>query len=294
MNTQKPVLGIIGGSGLYRIPEVEVEEELDKITTPFGKPSGPVVKGRLGGVQVYFVPRHGPGHVLSPSEVPYRANVFALKRLGVSCLLSVSAVGSLTEEIAPGHLVVPDQVIDWTRGQRPATFFGNGLVMHVAMADPYCKAWRSIVATCARSAGAVVHDSGTLVCIEGPAFSTRAESHLFRSFKADLVGMTVLPEAKLAREASMCYATLALATDYDCWHPDHDSVTVDKVLDVMKENIEKARQTVVALAASLPESLECGCSQSLRFAMVTDPRAVPAKRRKELEGLLEGQIAFDR
>jgi 5'-methylthioadenosine phosphorylase len=286
------VLGVIGGSGLYRIPEVTVESEVE-VPTPFGRTSGPVVKGRIGSTPLFFIPRHGPRHVLSPSEVPYRANVFALKQLGVTCLLSVSAVGSLKEEIAPGHLVVPDQVIDWTRGVRPMSFFGSGMVMHVAMADPYCAAWRRAVLGSARSSGSTVHDGGALVCIEGPAFSTRAESFLFRSFKADLVGMTVMPEAKLAREASMCYATLALATDYDCWHPHHDSVTVDAVLDVMQRNQEKARQTIVHLAANMPSTLECGCKDALRFALVTAPGAVPAERSKELACLLPQDGATD-
>ena len=292
MNHRQTVLGVIGGSGLYGIPEFEVIEEINR-ETPFGTPSSPVVRGRIKGRELFFLARHGKGHVLSPTEVPYRANVFALKSLGVNRLLSVSAVGSLREEIEPGHLVLPDQIIDRTRGIRPSTFFGNGIVVHVALADPFCGDFRTLVKTATENTGATVHYDGTLVCMEGPQFSTRAESFMYRSLGASLVGMTVLPEAKLAREASMCYATLALATDYDCWHEGHDSVTVEAVLQVMKGNAEKARKTLVALVDLLDEPFPCACASALRYAVVTQPGAITRAACKPVELLLEGQIEID-
>jgi len=285
MNPRPCVLGVIGGSGLYDVPEIEVLEELH-VTTPFGTPSSPVVKGRLGKREVYFLARHGKGHVFTPTEVPYRANVWALKSLGVNTLLSVSAVGSLKEEIAPGHLVVPDQLIDRTRGIRPSTFFGDGVVAHVALADPYCADLSNLLAQAARSAGAVVHQGGTLVVMEGPQFSTRAESFLYRGLGASLIGMTAMPEAKLAREASLCYATLALATDYDCWHETHESVSVEGVFLVMKGNNVKARNTLLALIPMLGERT-CHCGAALETAVVTHPSFIPPETRKKLALLLD-------
>ena len=292
MSSNATVLGVIGGSGLYGIPKFEVIEEIN-LETPFGTPSSPVVRGRINGTELFFLARHGKGHVLSPTEVPYRANVFALKSLGVNRLLSVSAVGSLREEIEPGHLVLPDQVIDRTRGLRPSTFFGKGIVVHVALADPFCGDFRTLVKTAAESSEPTVHYDGTLVCMEGPQFSTRAESFMYRSLGASLVGMTVLPEAKLAREASMCYATLALATDYDCWYEGHDSVTVEAVLQVMKGNAERARTTVVNLVDLLDTPADCSCSSALRYAVVTQPGAITRAACEPVKLLLEGQIELD-
>ncbi len=292
MNSDTTVLGVIGGSGLYGIPEFEVIEEIE-LDTPFGRPSSPVVRGRIKGRELFFLARHGKGHVLTPTEVPYRANVYALKSVGVTRLLSVSAVGSLREEIEPGHLVLPDQIIDRTRGVRPATFFGNGIVVHVALADPFCSDFRSMVREATKNCGATVHYDGTLVCMEGPQFSTRAESFMYRDLGANLVGMTALPEAKLAREASMCYATLALATDYDCWHDGHDSVTVEAVMQVMEGNAERARKTVVKLADLLDAPAQCSCASSLQYAVVTQPDAITKEAAEPVSLLLEGQIELD-
>ena len=285
MSSKQVTIGVIGGSGLYNIPELEVTTE-HQLETPFGKPSGPIVEGRVGNRTVFFLARHGHGHSLSPTDVPYRANVYAMKQMGVTTLLSVSAVGSLTEQIEPGHLAVPDQLIDRTKGIRPATFFEKGIVAHVALGDPYCACLRQAVLAAARRTGAVVHDGGPLVCMEGPQFSTRAESNLYRSWGAHLIGMTALPEAKLAREASLCYATLALATDYDCWYEGHDAVTVDAVIEVMKGNAVKARKTLVELLAD-SGTADCACSSALSNAVVTAPGAIKPEVRKRLSLFLD-------
>ena len=287
MNHHSTVLGVIGGSGLYGVPEIKIEQELD-IDTPFGRPSAPIVRGAIGGTTIFFIPRHGKGHVLTPSEVPYRANIYALRSLGVTAVLSVSAVGSLKEEIEPGHLVLPDQLLDRTKGTRASTFFGDGIVAHVAMADPYCACLKDKVTAAAKATGATVHEGGCLVCMEGPQFSTRAESFMYRGLGASLIGMTALPEAKLAREASLCYATLALATDYDCWHEGHDSVTVDAVFEVMKRNSAKARETLVNLVGKLGDSA-CDCRDSLKYAVVTSEDAMNPTTRNKLKLLLERQ-----
>lgn len=284
MQDGKAVLGVIGGSGLYAIPEMTGIREI-AVDTPFGAPSGPVTAGQIDERTVFFLARHGKGHVLSPSEVPYRANVWALKSLGVTHLLSVSAVGSLQAEIAPGHLVVPDQLIDRTKGSRPSTFFEGGSVAHVAFGDPYCNEFRQALLNAASQADATLHDGGTLVCMEGPQFSTRAESFLYRSWGAQLIGMTALPEAKLAREASLCYATLALATDYDCWHDGHDSVTVEAVIEVMKGNAVKARKALLALVHSFGPR-NCTCADTLKYAVVTSPSARSPEVKERLALLL--------
>jgi len=285
MNKTEGALGIIGGSGLYRIPGVDQIRELT-VDTPFGPPSSPIVHGTVQGHSIYFLARHGRGHTLTPSEVPYKANIWALKSLGVTRVLSVSAVGSLKEEIQPGHLVIPDQIIDRTLGRRENTFFGHGLVAHVAMADPYCQEFRNAVSRAATTATPHVHSSGTLVCIEGPQFSTRAESFLYRGWNADLVGMTAMPEARLAREASLCYTTLALATDYDCWREAEDGVNVADVLEIMKSNQKLAVQTILALIPQVAEITPCSCGQALDFALVTLARDVPQETLKRLELLL--------
>jgi len=275
-------LGVIGGSGLYELPGL-ADVERRKVETPFGNPSDELVLGRLGDTKLVFLPRHGRGHRLLPSELPFRANIWALKSLGVECVLAVSAVGSLREEIVPGHLVVPDQFIDRTRGrQQESTFFGRGVVAHVPFADPVCPTMSAAVHTAASGTGTTVHRGGTYVCMEGPLFSTRAESHLYRSWGAHVIGMTNLQEAKLAREAELCFATLALATDYDCWHEHHDDVAIDDILKVIAANVECARRTVTALAGALPGAGGCGCGSALQNAIITDRAVVPATVKRDL------------
>lgn len=285
-------LGVIGGSGLYEMEGLEAVEEV-RPDTPFGLPSDALVCGRLAGTDVVFLPRHGRGHRILPGEINYRANIFALRTLGVEWLLSVGAVGSLREEIRPGHLVVPDQFIDRTHG-RAATFFGRGIVAHVSMADPVCPALAAAVTRAARAAGGTVHEGGTYVCMEGPQFSTRAESHLYRSWNASVIGMTNWQEAKLAREAEMCFASLCLATDYDCWRASDDSVRIEDVLRILQENAELARRTVARLAAELPPRDGCGCAQALKDAIITAPDAVPAEVRRELEPLIGKYLGENR
>jgi len=280
----KPAVGVIGGSGLYAMDGLEGVEEL-QIETPFGPTSAPIVRGQLPevpGQDLLFLARHGRGHVLNPSEVPYRANIWALKKLGVGWIISVSAVGSLREEVAPGQVVLVDQFIDRTK-ERPSTFFEKGLVAHVGFADPTCDALRTMLHEASRSVGAVVHPGGTYVCMEGPAFSTRAESHLYRSWGAKVIGMTNLPEAKLAREAEISYATLAMATDYDCWHTAHDAVTVDQVIAVLQANVGLARRIIraavpaIAAFAGVPPHAD-----ALRNALITDRSRVSPERVREL------------
>ncbi|MGH7895157.1 MAG: S-methyl-5'-thioadenosine phosphorylase, partial [Candidatus Binatia bacterium] len=238
----EPTLGVIGGSGLYELPGL-TDVEHRRVRTPFGDPSDEIVVGRLGGTRLAFLPRHGRGHRLLPSELPFRANLYALKTLGAEWVLAVSAVGSLREEIHPGHVVVPDQFIDRTRSRMAeSTFFGRGIVAHVQFADPFCAPLSRALAAAARGQGATVHEGGVYVCIEGPHFSTRAESHLYRSWGAHVIGMTNLQEAKLAREAEMSYATLALVTDYDCWHVSHASVTVEQIIRNLQKNAEAAHK----------------------------------------------------
>src|SRR5215813_1687879 len=255
-------LGVIGGSGLYELPGLEAMEHT-RVRTPFGDPSDEVVVGRLGSTRLLFLPRHGRGHRLLPSELPFRANIWALKSLGADCLLAVSAVGSLREEIAPGHVVIPDQFIDRTRGrQSESTFFGRGVVAHVQFADPFCAPLSSALVDSARAAGATVHVGGTYVCMEGPAFSTRAESNLYRSWGAHVIGMTNLQEAKLAREAELCFATLALATDYDCWKQDAHEVAIADVLAVLNANVALAKRVVHDVVPTLAPSPGCGCGRA--------------------------------
>jgi 5'-methylthioadenosine phosphorylase len=280
----EPTLGVIGGSGLYELPGL-TDVERRRVPTPFGEPSDELVVGRLGGTRLAFLPRHGRGHRILPTELNYRANVWALKVLGVEWILAVSAVGSLRAEIAPGHVVVPDQLIDRTR-QRPSTFFGSGIVAHVGFADPYCPNLSRVVAQAARGQGATVHEGGTYVCMEGPLFSTRAESHLYRSWGAAVIGMTNLQEAKLAREAEICLATLALSTDYDCWNTEHGDVEIGDVLRVLTANAELARRTVAAVATRLPARHGCPCPTALEHAIITDRAAIPADVRRDLAPLI--------
>ena len=272
-NSNSPVLtGIIGGSGLYGLDLDNVREVT--LSTPFGDPSGPVTIGELLGVPVAFLARHGKGHHISPTEVPSKANIYAFKQLGVERIISVSAVGSLKQEIAPLDMVVPDQLIDRTR-LRENTFFGNGLIAHIPMAEPFCPELSAILNTAATDAGATVHRGGALVVIEGPAFSTRAESFLYRSWGASIIGMTALPEAKLAREAEICYAVLASATDYDVWHDDYESVTVEVVIGNLLKNVETSRRTLERLAPLLAGPRQCGCGDALRNAIITDRASIP-------------------
>jgi len=273
-------LGVIGGSGLYELPGLEGVERV-RVETPFGPPSDEIVVGRLGGTRLLFLPRHGRGHRLLPGELNFRANIFALKQLGAGWVVAVSAVGSLREEIVPGHVVVPDQFIDRT-GDRQSTFFGRGIVAHVQFAEPLCPVLSRTLIEAARGAGAIVHAGGVYVCMEGPQFSTRAESHLYRSWGAHVIGMTNLQEAKLAREAELCFATLALATDYDCWNTAHGEVDIHDVLRVLAANVDLARRTVGMVATTLPARTGCPCPDALQNAIITDRAAIPAAVRAEL------------
>ena len=267
-------IGIIGGSGLYQISGFEIEEEL-RLETPFGEPSDTYLVGTLEGRKVAFLPRHGRDHRLMPSELNYRANIFGFKMLGVERLLSLSAVGSMREHLHPRDMVVVDQFFDRTRHRGSDTFFGDGLVAHVSLAHPVCGDLAEAMAVAAESTGVNVHRGGTYLCIEGPQFSTRAESDIYRSWGVDVIGMTNLPEARLAREAEMCFSTLAMVTDYDCWHEDEDSVSVDGVLEVLKQNAETARNTIRSVVTRLPETRSCACGDALATALITDPSSVP-------------------
>src|SRR3954466_1915181 len=260
-------IGIIGGSGLYQMEGLTVLDERT-IETPFGEPSDAYLVGEIDGVRVAFLSRHGRGHRLSPSELNYRANLFGFKLLGVHTILSASAGGSMKEEYAPTDIVFPHQFIDRTR-HRPDTFFGDGLVAHVGFADPICAGLSSTMSTAARAAGARVHDGGIYICMEGPQFSTRAESNLYRSWGADVIGMTNLQEAKLAREAEICYATMAMVTDYDCWHESHDAVTVDQIIAVLNQNAANAAKVVRAAVAAMPAEKSCACGDALKYAILT-------------------------
>jgi 5'-methylthioadenosine phosphorylase len=247
-----------------------------EVKTPFGKPSDKLIRGRLGEIELVFLPRHGKGHRWLPTEINFRANTFAMKKIGVERIISISAVGSLREEIAPGHVVIPDQFIDRTT-QRPSTFFGRGVVAHVSLADPFCKDLSGILAAAANSEGAKVHDGGTYLCMEGPQFSTRAESHLYRSWGAHVIGMTNIQEAKLAREAEICFATLALATDYDCWNQAVGDVEIEHVLTVLKQNVDLARRTIRRAVTQLSSARSCACASALKDAIITERARIPKK-----------------
>ena len=289
---EKAQIGIIGGSGLYDMPGVTDREEVT-LTTPFGDPSGPYVLGTLRGRRVAFLARHGAGHRVLPTEINFRANVFGMKLLGVEHVLSASAVGSLKEEYKPLDIVIPDQFFDRTKG-RPSTFFGRGLAAHVAFAHPFCRILSGLAHESARSAGATVHKGGTYVCMEGPQFSTMAESKLYRSWGMDIIGMTNLQEAKLAREAEICYATIALVTDYDCWHPDHDSVTVEMVIANLTQNAKMAQEIIAGAVGMLPYARTCECASALKYALVTRPDAIPDHVKKELAPLVGKYLAVTR
>ncbi|HVJ09238.1 MAG TPA: S-methyl-5'-thioadenosine phosphorylase [Acidisarcina sp.] len=278
---QQAEIGIIGGSGLYSMPGLTAIHE-ERIRTPFGDPSDAFVLGELEGRKVAFLARHGRGHRLLPSELNFRANIHAMKQLGVERILSVSAVGSLREEHKPTDFVMPDQFIDRTF-LRNATFFGDGIVGHVAFGDPVCATVSGVFVDACRSVGVVGKPGGTYVCMEGPQFSTRAESNLYRSWGADVVGMTNLQEAKLAREAEICYATMAMVTDYDCWHESHDAVTVEQIVAVLNQNATNAAKVVRAAVAAMPRERTCACATALQYAILTHADAVPQATREKLE-----------
>jgi 5'-methylthioadenosine phosphorylase len=280
----KPTIGIIGGSGLYSMPGFEAEEEV-LITTPFGAPSDNYVVGRLEGKEVAFLSRHGRGHRFSPSEVNFRANIWGMKSLGVERILSLSAVGSLKEEHKPLDFVLPDQFVDRTRG-RAATFFGDGLVAHISFAHPICPDLAKVAHAAAHAAGIAAKLGGTYLCMEGPAFSTLAESNLYRSWGMDVIGMTNLTEAKLAREAELCYVTIAMVTDYDCWHPDHDIVTVNDIIANLNHNAEHACKLVAAAVRDMPSDRPCKCGSALSHALITDRKCIPEATREKLELLV--------
>jgi len=277
-------IGIIGGSGLYDMADLTDREDV-QVSTPFGDPSGPYVTGTLRGQRVAFLARHGVGHRLMPSELNFRANIHGLKQLGVEWILSASAVGSLKEDYAPLDLLLPDQFFDRTKG-RVSTFFGHGLVAHVSLAHPVCPMLHGLAYEAARASGARVHRGGTYVCMEGPQFSTKAESMLYRSWGMDVIGMTNLQEAKLAREAEMCYVTIALVTDYDCWHPDHDHVTVEMVIANLTQNARMAQKVIASAVERLPVNRTCECGHALATAIITRPEAVPAQARRDLDLLV--------
>ena len=279
-------IGIIGGSGLYGMEELRNIKEI-KVDTPFGEPSDVYISGELDGKELIFLPRHGRGHRILPHELNFRANIYGMKKLGVEWIISVSAVGSMREDIEPGHIVIPDQFFDRTR-MRPSTFFGNGIAAHVQFADPVCKALKKTLYDSALKAGATVHKGGTYLCMEGPQFSTRGESLIYRQWGVDIIGMTNLPEAKLAREAEICYATIALATDYDCWHEAEEDVTIDMVLETIKNNVKMAQKIIKNAVSQMGGERNCACSQALKNAIITDRGAITDKVRERL-GLLIGK-----
>jgi len=278
---QQTTIGVIGGSGLYEMEGLEELREV-RLETPFGEPSDRFVTGVLQGVKMVFLPRHGRGHRLLPSEVNYRANIYGMKKLGVERIISVSAVGSMKEEIEPGHIVIPDQFFDRTDGRRARTFFGEGVAGHVQFADPVCGDLAEILAAGARQVGATVHAGGTYLCIEGPQFSTRAESRIFRSWGVEVIGMTNVSEARLAREAEICYSTIALATDYDCWHEEHDDVSVEAVIALIKQNVAMAKNIIRAAVARLTAERSCPCGSALQYAIMTERSLIPPATREKL------------
>jgi len=274
------LLGVIGGSGLYQMDDLKILET-QPVSTPFGDPSAEIVIGELNGVQMAFLPRHGLGHTIPPSEINFRANIFAMKKIGVDRIVSISAVGSMKEDIAPGHFVVPDQFIDHTY-QRISTFFTSGIVGHVSLADPICPQMAATLVKSARSTGTQTHQGGTYICIEGPQFSTRGESNVYRQWGVDIIGMTNVTEAKLAREAGICYATLALVTDYDCWHIEEKPVTLEAVLKIMHQNVEKAQLALKDFVSQLDRNHSCQCASATKYAIVTNKDLIPAELKEKL------------
>ncbi len=279
------VIGVIGGSGLYEMEGLSGIEHL-AVDTPFGKPSDEYITGKLEGVRLVFLPRHGKGHRFLPSEINYRANIYGMKKLGVERIISVSAVGSMKEEIIPGHIVIPDQFIDRTKGIRKDTYFGEGVVAHVQFADPVCPELSADIHEAAKSEGATVHMGGTYVCMEGPAFSTRAESHMYRAYGASIIGMTNLTEAKLAREAEICYGVIALSTDYDCWHDSHADVSIEAVLTIIRNNVAMAKNIIRRTVKRIKGERACHCAEALKYAVISDSSVIPVETRENLALLI--------
>jgi 5'-methylthioadenosine phosphorylase len=280
----KPILGIIGGSGLYDFPALETKKDV-VVHTPFGDPSSPIIIGELSGKLVAFLARHGIGHFHSPSEVNYRANIYALKSIGVDQVVSISACGSLREDYSPGQIVIPDQIFDFTH-KRQRSFFGEGVVVHVSAPDPFCPNLSNNLYQAALNTGATVYKSGTFITIEGPRFSTKAESNLYRKWGMSIIGMTACPEVFLAREAEMCYSTMAHVTDYDVWHTNEKPVTVEMVIEVLKANTKIAQETIINLVKILPEKRTCNCENALKDAVMTRRDLIPEKTKEKLDLLL--------
>ncbi|MHB0867410.1 MAG: S-methyl-5'-thioadenosine phosphorylase [Thermoleophilia bacterium] len=280
-------IGVIGGSGFYELLENPREE---RVVTPFGEPSDIITVGEIAGREVCFLPRHGRGHRILPTDLPFQANILAMKQLGVEWILSASAVGSLKEEIEPGHIVIPDQFFDRTR-QRRSTFFGDGCVAHISFADPVCNDLAALLAQAGRDAGATIHEGGTYVCMEGPQFSTRAESLVYRSWGAEVIGMTNLQEAKLAREAEICYAVMALSTDYDCWYEGEEDVTIQQVIETVNSNVGMAKKIIETVVPRIPEERDCGCASAMQYGVMTAPEAIPAKTKAKLKDIIGKYIS---
>jgi len=278
------MLGVIGGSGLY---EMKALKNVRRVTlrTPFGFPSDALIVGKLDGRPLAFLPRHGQGHRIGPSDINFRANIYAMKKIGAGAVLSISAVGSMKEKIRPGDIVIVDQFFDHTK-RREGTFFTDGVVGHVSLADPVCPIFSGVVHDAARSVVKRVHRGGTYLCMEGPAFSTRAESEIYRKWGIDIIGMTNMPEAKLAREAELCYAVMALATDYDCWHKQEEDVAIEAILAILRRNVENSKEIVRKVAQQFPLSGGCGCGEALKNAIITDRKKIPATTRKRLSLLM--------
>lgn len=285
----KATLAIIGGSGLYQMSGLENTEEI-VVDTPFGRPSAPITVGALEGIRVAFLARHGIGHHIPPTEVPYRANIYALKSLGVERIVSISACGSLREDYAPGHIVIPDNIFDYTK-DRARSFFGEGLVAHVSVADPFCNDLSNQLEKAVRDTGAAIHRGGSFITIEGPRFSTKAESHTYRTWGMSIIGMTASPEAFLAREAEICYATMAHVTDYDVWHESELPVTVEMVIQTLNKNTEIAQEAIRNLVSRLSKERACNCGQALATALITNPKVIPAETRKKLDLLVNKYLS---
>jgi 5'-methylthioadenosine phosphorylase len=278
------IVGVIGGSGLYEMEGLE-EVQTISLKTPFGEPSDSFIVGRLEGVKIAFLPRHGRGHRIQPSSLNFRANIYGMKTLGVQWIIGVSAVGSMKESIHPGHMVIPNQFIDRTVG-RPNTFFSEGIVGHISFADPVCPQLSQILYQAGKEVGATVQKDGTYLCIEGPQFSTRAESKLYRTWGVDIIGMTNLPEAKLAREAEICYATIAFATDYDCWYEEAGDVSIGEVLRILAQSTKTAKSAIRHAVKHLSEKRQCPCATALKYALITDKTMIPEKTKKDLEPII--------
>ncbi len=283
------VIGVIGGSGLYEMEGLTDVEHI-VVDTPFGKPSDEYVTGMLEGARLVFLPRHGKGHRFMPSEVNYRANIYGMKKLGVERIISVSAVGSMREEIVPGHIVIPDQFIDRTKGIRKDTFFGEGVVAHVQFADPVCAGLSKALFEAADRSDATAHWGGTYLCMEGPAFSTRAESRMYRSLGASVIGMTNLTEAKLAREAEICYGVIALSTDYDCWHETHEDVSIEAVLAIIRSNVAMVKRIIRETVKGLGQERPCNCGEALKYAIISDRRVIPVETRENLALIIDKYV----